>query len=166
MTTAITPEKVKANFTQDDQTIHKVKLVKDRIAIKYDRPAGSTGLRIDTDEIYPEPALASFHEALDDLLEDVIDICDLGSSWSKTGRVTGITFKYGDDGIGATITVQRKCDIVDSPDLKNTPFLSGAVLTDSQIDKLHAVIDETRHYLSGDRAEVQLDLFSGHEEEL
>ena len=105
--------------------IHKVKITKNGVSISYDDPTFSA----DPDGVTREgkgEARPSFYKAMNELVDDVVNICLLDADNWCDATVTGITFKHSDEGLGVVITAQNKTESLPAPIIINTPYLSGA----------------------------------------
>ncbi|MBL1176931.1 hypothetical protein [Pantanalinema sp. GBBB05] len=102
-----------------------------------------------------------FQEALDYFRRIAIDAIGLDESAWNTARVSGVSLKH-DDGIGLTITMQRKLEDAGLVVVVNTPFLNPDFLM-GENNRINKLTKEAIACLNGKRA--QLDLFAAAEKE-
>lgn len=100
-----------------------------------------------------------FQDALDYFRRIAIDAIGLDESAWNTARVSGISLKH-DDGIGLTITMQRKLEDAGLVVVVNTPFLNPDFLM-GENNHINKLTKEAIACLNGKRA--QMDLFSAAE---
>ena len=137
--------------------IHKVKVTKNGVILKYDDPAFSG----EPDGVEREgkgDARPSFYKAMNALLDDVVNICLLDpNGWDGADvNVTGVTLKHLEGNIGCVITAQNKSGEVPAPIIINTPYLDPSLVSKEMKAKLEVIQDEARDYLAGKRAQVSL----------
>lgn len=151
---ATTIEKLPSQSAAITVQIHKVKITKTGIHIEYDRinDKKTDAIKL-TSEDAPQP---DFDKAFQALLEDVIDICLLDPDGWEQARVTGVTIKYQDDGLGAVITTQNHASDLDVPIIINTPFLAAGSISNEFENKIRAVVDEAIAFIEGKRAQLSL----------
>lgn len=116
--------------------------------------------------------LPSFKEALDQLRQHVIDMCELPNMDLDKIVVRGVTFSYGgeDDIMGATIIAWKKLSRSNTDLNINTPhkaaeYYSGngngdpkQLLSDECVDDLNIVMSECEKYIKGKRQQLELEL--------
>ena len=89
------------------------------VTIHYQRPNGD-----EFDDFtmacksYPHP---DFLQALADLVPHAAEICELPQSYHENLQVSGVSFSYKDDNMGAVITAQKKLKTHPAPLIINTP---------------------------------------------
>jgi hypothetical protein len=135
-----------------DIFISKLKVKKDgqEISITYDLPPETTEQKTVTFSCNEEPR-QEFFRALEMLLEDVCIICGLDLCiWEEEGKVTGITFKEGEE---FTVTMNAQTKINSFPITVNTPAF---VPKDDIKDRINNVIAEIEDYISGKRSQQSL----------
>ncbi|MBL1177608.1 hypothetical protein [Pantanalinema sp. GBBB05] len=141
-----------------DIYITKIKIsAKDASLLKYDRASKNHEVEHCEmpffSQIHPD-----FQDALNYFRGIAIEVVGLDEeAWDKA-IVSGVSIKHSSEGIGLTITMQRKLEYDGLAIVVNTPYLSAEFLTREkrQIDRL---IDEAIACLDGKRA--QMDLFGG-----
>lgn len=143
-----------------DIRIKKVKKnAKGVMTIHYQKPNGD-----DFDDYtmvcksYPHPDLLS---ALDALVPHVSEICELPMSYRDNLIVSGVSFSYKDDNMGAVITAQKKLSSHPAPLLINTPHKpvapyseggdESATLTSDCVIALENLQREASLYITGKR---------------
>lgn len=117
-----------------------------------------------SDEPKPE-----FKAALQDLGQDVIEMCELPEEYITRVIVTGVSFSYGSDAeiMGATLIAQMKLKKSNVNLNLNTPhkieeFYSETggdqvqLLGEECVSRLKELIDQTGDYVKGVRAQGQL----------
>ena len=138
--------------------IHKVKITKQGVNIVYDDSTLSKSS--DPDGVSREgkgEAKPSFYEAMNALLDDVVNICLLNTDGWDEAEVTGVTLKHEDNGdIGCVITAQNKSPDIPSPIIINTPYLKPSLVPEELRVKLEIVQKEARLYLDGKRSQASL----------
>ena len=109
-----------ADIESTDIRIKKVKKnSKGVVTIHYQKPNGD-----EFDDFtmscksYPHPDLL---QAFKDLVPHVIEICELPASYQEDLEVSGVSFSYKDDNMGAVITAQKKLATNPGPFILNTP---------------------------------------------
>lgn len=105
-----------------------------------------------------EPPLQKFKDSVAGLIEYVAIYCRLDWEYWENGKITGITFKYNDEGdVGIVVTAQHQFDL---PCVINTPYINPAVIIDN--GSLMRLVEEIQKYaaafVAGDRAVKQLSL--------
>ena len=147
----------------------KVELEKIRVHVEWERKNG-----IGWDELLLTTAdrpMQSFHEAMQALRQDVIEMCELPLDYSDRIIVKGVSFSYGGDAevMGATVTAAMELKYSNVPLNINTPFKAekpysegGAdpkqLLDPACVRRLYALAIEAERYVNGDRE--QMDLFA------
>jgi hypothetical protein len=146
-------------------TVTKFKLKKDEVFVAYSRPIGDKHENHEfTCDEKPLPALM---DALKDLAQDVVDICELSPDTLKSITVTGVSFSWTDDIMGATIIARRKLKSHTIPLQLNTPHTperpyaknskTAPFLTKECTLRLRSLLDEVEKYINGDRAQGSFD---------
>jgi len=99
-------------------------------------------------------------DAFNGLLGVLIEYCCLADEWRDSGRITGITIKHGDDGLGIVLTGQLK--VHDSPAyvvVVNSPYLAPGRLDGNAGKALNNLINAAEEYI--EQLPVQTSLLSG-----
>lgn len=146
--------------------IDKVKYDGIKVRIEYQRRR--------QDDRYDEAAIASFDRPLPAFVEvlgalwlDVCNICEFSHKYRDGLVVRGVSFSHTDGVMGAVITALKSVKAASAPVVINTPHIpsapygdgaGGPVLPAETIDRLNDVRDEAIRYISGERAQQQLDL--------
>jgi hypothetical protein len=135
--------------------ITKIKIKGQDIEIIYELPPQSSSNERKTVKFScDEEARPSFFDAMNVLLDDVIDFCGLDSTMWKEGEVRSVTLKHSDDGIGINITAQSK--INDLAVVVNTPHISSALVSSKLEGRINKVIAESEAYIEGKRSQMSL----------
>lgn len=144
--------------------IDKVKVNQERVYLEY---------RIHRrEDLYDEyvlnsidPPLDSFRQALLVLRTCVAEICELPTEYQEGLKVTGVTFTWTDDVMGAIITAYKSLQsialgyVINTPHLPEKPYAKGAggaTLSEEQTKKLRRVLEEAVKYLDGERMQEGL----------
>jgi hypothetical protein len=104
-------------------------------------------------------------DALADLRQDVLAICELPADDLLKLTVRGVTLTHTNDVLGACITALKSLKtanaplVINTPHLPETPYGDGdsPVLATSTVDRLHTLMLAAERYIDGERA--QADLF-------
>lgn len=138
--------------------IDKVKFKEGRTTIRYTEPVSGDEYEINS----IDPAKPEFIQALQLLLEDVLDMCELeDTEWLDKYFVSGCSFSHGER-VGVTITALKSLENSHAPLVLNTPhkFFSGddpkSILTDACIKRLNNLAMRANEYISGERAQGNL----------
>jgi len=118
-----------------------------------------------------DKARPEFYEAVKQLAEHVIEMCELPDSYLPRIDVRGVSVSYGGDDeiMGATISAQMtlkysNCNLnINTPHKACAPYSEGEgdekqLLSTDCVDDLRRLYDECDSYIKGDRA--QMSLFS------
>lgn len=98
-------------------------------------------------------------EALNALLDLLITYCCLADDWEE-GRITGITIKHGDDGLGVVITGQLKVhENTAYVVVINSPYLSPDNLDKDSSKAVKQLIAAAEDYI--EKLPVQTSLLVG-----
>jgi hypothetical protein len=139
--------------------ITKIKVQKIGITITYTQPT-ETGVPDTITVFSEEDARPAFYDALNSLVDDVVNLCLLDLEGWENVAVSGVTLKHKEE-MGVVITAQNKVENVNSPVIINTPyFIADANLT----KKLEEVSEEAVAFVRGARA--QASLFDGNDGKL
>ena len=115
------------------------------------------------DEPKPE-----FQVVLQDLSEDVIEMCELPEDYRKRIAVIGVSFSYGGEGevMGATIISQMALNHsnvnlnLNTPHKPSEPYSEGGdasqCLSEDCIERLTYLMSEAEDYANGNRAQGEL----------
>lgn len=115
------------------------------------------------------PAKDSFHDSLQALVEDVIDMCELPEKYAERIIVKGISFSYGGERqvMGAVITAQMLLKKSVVPLNLNTPHKTEEfyakdgdpkqILSGDCVERLLLLKKEAEDYVKGER--LQTDMF-------
>ena len=106
-----------------------------------------------------EPARPEFYEALQALAPHVAEICELPETCVDRIIVTGVSFSYKADVVGATISAKMRLEKIDAVVAINTPhmFEKGPLRFSEECAEVLSLIEgEARRYICGDRAQAQL----------
>lgn len=115
-----------------------------------------------------DKALPSFHEALQALSEDVVEICEFPESYRDRILVTGVSFSYAGDNevMGATIISQLRLAKSNVGLNINTPYKASEfygetgdkdqLLSEDCVERLGTLQEEAEKYLKGTRAQAEL----------
>lgn len=112
----------------------------------------------------PAPELES---SLQNLASEVCDMLELPSTYEQGLTVTGVSFSYPNDIMGAVITASKKLVNSYSPFNLNTPFkpsqdyngnddMNDNLLDDETVRKLNKLLDEAEQYINGKRKQTTL----------
>ena len=143
------------------EQVNKIKLLKDKIELHYRLVNGADG-----GFKFPEEARREFFDAMADLLSPALDLLELPKAYASRMHVSGISFTWKNDIMGAVITLQKELNGTDAPLVLNTPFLPEApfgegenkLLPDALVRGLRECLVETELYLKGERKQGQLPL--------
>ena len=116
-----------------------------------------------------DKAKPSFHEALQALTEDIVDMCELPNNYQDRIIVKGVSFSYGGEKevMGATIIAQmqlRRSNVplnLNTPHKAEEPYGEGEgdpaqLLSDSCIRRLETLMEEAEDFMKGIRAQVDM----------
>jgi hypothetical protein len=117
-----------------------------------------------------EKARPEFYQALEDLREHVIEMCELPDSYLDRISVRGVSYSYGgeEDVMGATISASMRLDNSYQALNINTPHKASAMynpdtpddemqlLSEDCIEVLSELQYECEKYIKGDRAQGSL----------
>ena len=154
-----------------EEIIQKVKInSKQGAELHYLRPLANG----ETEKcVLDEPVSAAPDELIEvlmDLLPTVVNFVGLDDDWNETGaisdrliRVSGVTLKSTEEGLGATITAQRKFlgDDGTYVAVVNTPYLKPEMLSSFEHGLLKRIVQEARAYIHS--RPVQLSVLDGGE---
>lgn len=140
---------------------------KNRIHLEWKRPKGS-----DLDDHMlnsADKAAPSFHDALQALSQDVIEMCELPDDYRKRIIVKSVSLSHTDGIVGATITATMELEDSNSPLNLNTPHKFEEALSEPGDPKqildpacsrrIHMLIIEAEQFVAGKRE--QTDMFAG-----
>lgn len=140
--------------------INKIKTKDGTIAINYELPSESSESKI-VDFTCAEPAKPDFQNALDALIEDLMELCGLDPEvWEDEGYISGATIKHPDDG-GLGIVITGQCKIGNSVVVVNSPYIAPSAMYEQLEERIERLLNEARKYIEGDRAQVQQKLELG-----
>ena len=146
--------------------IKKVKLVKDKIYIEW----GIENTEGEPDEYslkLATPALESFYDAMRNLLPHWQGLLELPASYAETAKITGVSFSWTNEIMGAVITASKTLSTADSPVALNTPHLpeapysdsgSNPILPKSTTEALDILHREAERYVEGERSQLAMEL--------
>lgn len=115
-----------------------------------------------------DQARVEFYQALDQLKPCVLEICELKDAWPEddTLTISGISYSYTNEILGATITALKSLDASNSPLVINTPFKTAVpysesgdwevCFTEEQTAALETMAEEALKYAEGERAQKSL----------
>ena len=148
--------------------IIKVKVFKEgKLFIHYQKETDNQGwddYTMDSSES-PSPSL---YDAMNNLRQSVIELCEFADSDLEKILIRGVTFSWANDVMGATITAQRKLAKSNMNLNINTPhkvskfYSCGDVgdnkqlLSTATIDILNDIRYEVEKYINGERAQMGL----------
>lgn len=146
--------------------INKIKLKDGRTTIRYTEPVSGDEFEINS----IDPARPELSKALNALVDDVVEICELDMIDEDLHKITvlGVSFTYT-QGIGATITALKTLEFSASPLVLNTPHKFSEcenemqMLTTEAVARLKNLIVECNRYINGDRAQGKLFVSNGEE---
>ena len=110
----------------------------------------------------------SFHDAMQALVEDVIELCELPENYAKRIIVKGVSFSYGGERqvMGATIIAQMLLKKSNIPLNLNTPHKieefyakdgdPKQILNGDCVERLLILTKEAEAYVDGERLQVKL----------
>lgn len=110
----------------------------------------------------PKPEM---FEALEELRQDVVQICELQQGTETVLDVTGVSFSYSDGIMGAVITAQKTLMTANAPLNINTPSLPAQpygegneqpILPPETVSRLENLKNECELYIEGDRKQMSL----------
>ena len=140
-----------------DIQINKIKLGKsDRPEIYIERFHNAA---CEESKVIGDAADEVLTEAMQSLLSSMAETCFLSEDWESDGRVTGITFKHGDNGTGVVISGQMKVTHGEGAYVVNinTPYLQPDLIGPSEEMTIKRIQKAARDYL--DSLPQQGDLF-------
>ena len=142
---------------------------KNRIHLEFERPKGGDYDQYMLNSIdAPAP---SFHDALQALAQDVVELCELPDDYWHRIIVKGVSFSYGGEQevMGATITATMRLMESNAPLNLNTPHKAEEpyaetgdpkqLLDPACARRLHMLIIEAEQFVKGVRQ--QIDAFAG-----
>ncbi len=146
----------------------KIKMTKDgKVQAEYEIKNEKGGMDEYSFSCADEPK-PSFRKAIDDLREDVLDICELPDEYLDRIRVNGVSFSWGGENetMGAVIIAQMLLEKSNGNLNLNTPHKiaefygetgDGRQLLDPDcVGRLGKLIDEAADYVKGIRAQGSL----------
>lgn len=154
--------------------ITKIKIKDDKVEIHYSVKRSvedASGAMIKhTDEYVfksTEKPAPEFKAILQDLAEDVCNILELDDNYITGIEVTGVSFSYTSDVMGAVITAKKTLVNTYSPFNLNTPFKPSKdyngnddantnLLDTTTVTKLENLLAEAEDYINGKRAQEGL----------
>lgn len=145
-----------------ERRITKVKLVEksQRIQIEYDQRNQSAWDQYAI--TCKDPARPEFYEALKELVEHVVEMCELPDDYASRIEVRGVSFSYSNDVMGATITAIMSLTYSAQPLNLNTPYKTEESestlqqLTYACRHDLGVLQQECKLYIDGERAQGSL----------
>jgi hypothetical protein len=144
---------------------------KDRVHLEWENPKGQDRDELSIDSC-DKPA-PTFHEALQALAGDVVEMCELPPDSINRIIVKGVSLSYGGekDVMGCTITATMKLMKSNAPLNLNTPHKAEdfyaktgdpkQLLDPDCVRRIKKLIFQAENFVSGERA--QLDAFAGKE---
>ena len=146
----------------------KIKYNKGNVFVAYEQGANEYSMKCN------EMPRAEFVQALIDLQEEVIQMCELPDEYLKRITVKSVSLNYGGkrETMGATITASMELYNSNAPLNLNTPnkpvepynneadyddeMLEKMCLSEACIEKLNILINEANLYVDGKRAQGSL----------
>jgi hypothetical protein len=148
---------------------NKIKLTKDgKVHLEYQVKAKKGGSWDDFSFTCSDEPKPEFRNALIDLAQDVIKMCELPEDYLGRIVVKGVSFSWGGEAevMGAVIVAQmslRKSNIplnLNTPHKPSEPYSEGAdesqLLSDDCVGRLEDLIKEAEDYVKGIRAQGNL----------
>ena len=145
----------------------KIKYNKGNVFVAYEQGANEYSMKCN------EMPRAEFIQALIDLQEEVIEMCELPESYLERITVKSVSLNYGGkkETMGATITASMELFNSNAPLNLNTPnkpvepyaegdyddeTLEKMCLTEDCVEKINTLINEANLYVDGKRAQGSL----------
>ena len=146
--------------------IKKVTLKNEAIGIKFEKE-NDNGQVDEYDILCHDAPVATFMEAMETLVQDVLIICELPDGYGSTLAVTGVSFSYSEaDVMSAVLTAVKIVSTANGPFCINTPNLpsedaqgNGCPTLDAlTVDHLKDLQCEAEKYVTGKRMQLELAL--------
>jgi len=110
-----------------------------------------------------EPGL---YAALQDLKEDVLEMCELPEEYGETMLISSVSFSHANDIMGATITASKTLKMSQSPLILNTPHKPSMPYSETgdesvclgadAITRIESLIRFAKRYIDGEREQLEL----------